>query len=72
MSKFGWNPEEGDGIMSAGGSMSNFYGMVTICFTKNFVNLKSNSAFLYNKGYNLLTSFSPPKHVKLIKFPLKS
>ena len=28
MEKFGWNPDEGDGLMSAGGSMSNFYGMV--------------------------------------------
>jgi hypothetical protein len=28
MDKFGWNPEEGDGLMAAGGSMSNFYGMV--------------------------------------------
>jgi hypothetical protein len=28
MKKFGWNPEEGDGLMAAGGSMSNFYGMV--------------------------------------------
>jgi glutamate/tyrosine decarboxylase-like PLP-dependent enzyme len=29
MDKFGWNQEESDGIMAAGGSMSNFYGMVT-------------------------------------------
>ena len=36
------------------------------------VNLKSNSALLYNKDHNLLTSAFPPKHVKLIKFPLKS
>ena len=36
-----------------------------------FVNLKSNSALLYNKGHNLLTSAFPPKHVKIIKFPLK-
>ena len=34
-----------------------------------FVNLKSNSAFLYNKGHNLLTSAFPQKLVKLIKFP---
>ena len=37
-----------------------------------FVNLKSNSALLYNKGHNLLTSAFPPKLVKSIKFPLKS
>ena len=36
-----------------------------------FVNLKSNSALLYIKGHNLLTSAFPPKNVKLIKFPLK-
>ncbi len=30
MTKFGWNPEEGDGLMAAGGSMSNFYGMVIL------------------------------------------
>ena len=39
---------------------------------KSFVNLKSNSALLYNKGHNLLTSAFPPKNVRLIKFPLKS
>ena len=35
------------------------------------VHLMSNSALLYNKDHNLLTSAFPPKHVKLIKFPLK-
>jgi hypothetical protein len=30
MEKFGWSSEEGDGIMAAGGSMSNFYGMVRL------------------------------------------
>ena len=30
----------------------------------NFVNLKSNSALLYNKGHNLLTSAFPPNNVK--------
>ena len=39
---------------------------------KVFVNLKSNSAILYNKGHNLLTSAFPQKHVKLAKFLLKS
>ena len=37
---------------------------------KYFVNLKSNSALLYNKGHNLLASAFTPKLVKLIKFPL--
>ena len=27
-----------------------------------FVNLKSNSSFLFNKGHNLLTSAFPPKN----------
>ena len=36
-----------------------------------FVNLKSNSALLYNKGHNELTSAFPPKSVKLIKFSFK-
>ena len=31
-----------------------------------FVNLKSNSAFLYNKRHNLLTSAFPPKNVNQI------
>ena len=39
---------------------------------KYFVNLKSNSALLYNKSHNLLTSAFPQKNVKLIKFQLKS
>ena len=30
MNKFGWKPDEGDGLMAAGGSMSNFYGMVRL------------------------------------------
>ena len=38
---------------------------------KCFVNLKSISALLYNKGHNLLTRAFPQKPVKLIKFPLK-
>ena len=29
MDKFGWKQDEGDGLMAAGGSMSNFYGMVS-------------------------------------------
>ena len=37
---------------------------------KVFVNHKSNSALLYNKGYNLLTSAFPPKLVQLKKFPM--
>ena len=40
--------------------------------TKYFVNLKSNSTLLYNKGHNLLTSAFPPNLAKFIKFPLKS
>ena len=40
--------------------------MSSICC---FVNLKSNSALLCNKGHNLLTSVFPQKLVKLIKFP---
>ena len=45
---------------------------ITIFFlTHYFVNLKSNSTLLYNKGHNLLTSALPPKHVKLIKFHWK-
>ena len=39
--------------------------------TNNFVNLKSNSALLYNKGHNLLPSAFPPKDVKLINFHKK-
>ena len=35
---------------------------------KYFVTLKSNSALLYNKGPNLLTSAFSPKNVKSIKF----
>ena len=35
-----------------------------------FVNLKSNSALLYNKGHNL-SKVLFPKQFKLIKFPLK-
>ena len=40
-------------------------------FKIDFVNLKSNSVPLYNKGHNLLTSAFPQKNVKLIKFQLK-
>ena len=32
---------------------------LSICCNKHFVNLKSNSALLYNKGHNLLTSAFP-------------
>jgi len=28
MLKFGWDPEQGDGITAPGGSSANFYGMV--------------------------------------------
>ena len=39
---------------------------ITIFFlTHYFVNLKSNSTLLYNKGHNLLTSALPTKHTQL-------
>ena len=39
---------------------------ITIFFlTHYFVNLKSNSTLLYNKGHNLLTSDLPTKHTQL-------
>ena len=44
-------------------------GRIRLENDKNFDNLKSNMALLYNKGHNLLTSAFPQKHVKLIKFP---
>ena len=38
---------------------------------KHFVNLKSNSALLNNKGHKLLTSPFPPKKIKIFKFPFR-
>ena len=38
----------------------------------HFVNIKSNSALLYKKGHNLLTSAFPQKNVTLIKVPCMS